>query len=161
MRKSTSNSSLVAQLTNEVQNGDSIARTYDSLNRPTGYTIMQNAECRMQNGGGNPSTLQPFNPSTVTYSYGTLGRFSGVGFNAEPQRIRVSILGGFRPRLRLRRFGRRFGGRSLPSIACPFRRLRTPPRPHRRRRPGGDARRLGRDERRHRPRFRRADAGDL
>ena len=86
MRKSTSNSSLVAQLTNEVQNGVSIARTYDSLNRPTGYTIMQNAECRMQNdGGAAPSTLQPFNPSTVTYSYDPLGRFSGVGFNAEPQ----------------------------------------------------------------------------
>ena len=50
------------QLTNEVQNGVSIARTYDSLNRPTGYTIMQNAECRMQNdGGATPSTLQPFN----------------------------------------------------------------------------------------------------
>ena len=40
---------LHGQLTNEVQNGVAIARTYDSLNRPTGYTIMQNAECRMQN----------------------------------------------------------------------------------------------------------------
>ncbi len=27
------------QLTNEVQNGVSIARTYDSLNRPTGYSL--------------------------------------------------------------------------------------------------------------------------
>ena len=44
MQKSPSNSSLHGQLTNEVQNGVSLARTYDSLNRPTGYTIMQNAE---------------------------------------------------------------------------------------------------------------------
>ena len=68
MRKSTSNSSLVAQLTNEVQNGVSIAHTYDSLNRPTGYTIMQNAECRMQNAECRmmaAQSLQPFNLSTL------------------------------------------------------------------------------------------------
>ena len=39
--------SIHGQLTDEVQNGVSIARTYDSLNRPTGYRLMQNAECRM------------------------------------------------------------------------------------------------------------------
>ena len=62
--------SIHGQLTNEVQNGFAIARTYDSLNRPTGYTIMQNAECGMQNDGANPST--------VTYSYDTHGRFASV-----------------------------------------------------------------------------------
>ena len=61
MHNSTSYS-IHGQLTNKVQNGVAIARTYDSLNRPTGYRLMQNAECRMQNdGGATPSTLQPFN----------------------------------------------------------------------------------------------------
>ena len=37
MRQRSINSSLHGQLTNEVQNGVTIARTYDALNRPTGY----------------------------------------------------------------------------------------------------------------------------
>ena len=50
------------QLTNEVQNGVSLVRFYDSLNRPTGYSLMHDAQCTMHNGGGaNPSTFQPFN----------------------------------------------------------------------------------------------------
>jgi hypothetical protein len=35
--------SLHGQLTNEVQNGVAIARTYDSLNRPTGYSLCASA----------------------------------------------------------------------------------------------------------------------
>ena len=71
--------SLHGQLTNEVQNGVSLVRFYDSLNRPTGYSLMHDAQCTMHNGGGaNPSTLQPFNLSTVTYSYDTHGRFASV-----------------------------------------------------------------------------------
>ena len=54
--------SVHGQLTNEVQNGVSLVRFYDSLNRPTGYSLMHDAQCTMHNGGGaNPSTLQPFN----------------------------------------------------------------------------------------------------
>ena len=76
MHNSTSYS-IHGQLTNEVQNGVSIARTYDSLNRPTGYRLMQNAECRMQNdGGGNLANL--VNPVEVSYSYDSLGRFASV-----------------------------------------------------------------------------------
>ena len=52
--------SLHGQLTNEVQNGVSIARTYDSLNRPTGYSLMHDAQCTMVVA----PTLHPFNPST-------------------------------------------------------------------------------------------------
>ncbi len=75
------------QLTNDIQNGVVLSRAYDSLNRPTGYRLMQNAECRMQNdGGGNLANL--VNPVEVSYSYDSLGRFSGVGFNAEAQRSR-------------------------------------------------------------------------
>ena len=62
--------SIHGQLTNEVQNGVSIARTYDALNRPTGYSLCSSA------------------PLRLNYSYDTLGRFSGVGFNAEAQRSR-------------------------------------------------------------------------
>ena len=69
--------SVHGQLTNEVQNGVSLARTYDTLNRPTGYRLMQNAECRMQNdGGGNLANL--VNPVEVSYSYDSLGRFASV-----------------------------------------------------------------------------------
>ena len=57
------------QLTNEVQNGVAIARTYDTLNRPTGYTIMRN-------GGGN----NPVNPVETSYACDSLGRFAS---NAE------------------------------------------------------------------------------
>ena len=54
--------SVHGQLTNEVQNGVSLVRFYDSLNRPTGYSLMHDAQCTMHNGGGaNPSTFQPFN----------------------------------------------------------------------------------------------------
>ena len=60
-----------------MQNGVSLARTYDTLNRPTGYRLMQNAECRMQNdGGGNLANL--VNPVEVSYSYDSLGRFASV-----------------------------------------------------------------------------------
>ena len=71
MRKSTSNSSLVAQLTNEVQNGVVLSRAYDTLNRPTGYSL--------------EDSLRSLRSLRLEYSYDTLGRFSGVGFNAEPQ----------------------------------------------------------------------------
>ena len=80
--RSTIHHSVHGQLTNEVQNGVSLARSYDALNRPTGYTIMQNG------GGNNP--VNPVNPVEISYSYDTLGRFSGVGFNAETQRSRAS-----------------------------------------------------------------------
>jgi uncharacterized protein RhaS with RHS repeats len=76
MHNSTSYS-IHGQLTNEVQNGVVLSRTYDSLNRPTGYRLMQNAECRMQNdGGGNLANL--VNPVEVSYSYDSLGRFASV-----------------------------------------------------------------------------------
>ena len=65
--------SLHGQLTNEVQNGAVIARTYDSLNRPTGYSLRASAPLRLD------------------YSYDFLGRFSGVGFNAEAQSRRVDF----------------------------------------------------------------------
>ena len=39
--------SLHGQLTNEVQNGVSIARTYDSFNRPTGYSLCASAPLRL------------------------------------------------------------------------------------------------------------------
>ena len=64
--------SIHGQLTNEVQNGVSLARSYDSLNRPTGYSLCASA------------------PLRLNYTYDTLGRFSGVGFNAETQRSRAS-----------------------------------------------------------------------
>ena len=49
------------------KNGAVIARTYDSLARPTGYSLRASAPLRLD------------------YSYDPLGRFSGVGFNAEAQ----------------------------------------------------------------------------
>ena len=51
-RLSPSNYTLHGQLTNEVQNGVAIARSYDSLGRPTGYTL-------------NP--VHPVNPVGTTY----------------------------------------------------------------------------------------------
>ncbi len=50
------------QLTNEVQNGTTITRSYDTLGRETGYAI----------GGGIAAG------SVVSYSYDTLGRFASV-----------------------------------------------------------------------------------
>ena len=52
----------LGQLTNEVQNGTTIARTYDALGRATGYAI----------GDGVVAG------SAVAYSYDTLGRFASV-----------------------------------------------------------------------------------
>ena len=52
----------LGQLTNEVQNGTTIARSYDVLGRATGYAI----------GDGEAVG------STVSYSYDTLGRFASV-----------------------------------------------------------------------------------
>ena len=52
----------LGQLTNEVQNGTTISRTYDALGRATGYAI----------GDGEAVG------STVSYSYDTLGRFASV-----------------------------------------------------------------------------------
>ena len=52
----------LGQLTNEVQNGTTIARSYDALGRATGYAI----------GDGEAVG------STVSYSYDTLGRFASV-----------------------------------------------------------------------------------
>ena len=85
--------SLHGQLTNEVQNGVVLSRTYDTLNRPTGYSLDEEESLRslrleysydifgrfasVSAPGGtrfvasaNPSTLHPFNLSTTfTYSY--------------------------------------------------------------------------------------------
>ena len=52
----------LGQLTNEVQNGTTIARSYDALGRATGYAI----------GDGVAAG------SAVSYSYDTLGRFASV-----------------------------------------------------------------------------------
>jgi len=52
----------LGQLTNEVQNGTTIARTYDALGRATGYAI----------GDGVAAG------SAVSYSYDPLGRFASV-----------------------------------------------------------------------------------
>ncbi len=52
----------LGQLTNEVQNGTTIARSYDALGRETGYTI----------GDGEAAG------SAVSYSYDTLGRLASV-----------------------------------------------------------------------------------
>ena len=52
----------LGQLTNEVQNGTTIARSHDALGRETGYTI----------GDGEAAG------SAVSYSYDTLGRFASV-----------------------------------------------------------------------------------
>ncbi len=65
MRNHPVNSSLHGQLTNEFQNGVSIARPYDSLSRPTGYRLMQN-------GGASP----PGEPFAVTYAYDANGNVS-------------------------------------------------------------------------------------
>ena len=58
---------LHGQLTNEVQNGVSIARPHDSLSRPSGYRLMQN-------GGASP----PGEPFAVSYAYDSLGRLASV-----------------------------------------------------------------------------------
>ncbi len=71
MRNDPSNSSLHGQLTNEVQNGVSIARPHDSLSRPTGYRLMQN-------GGASP----PGEPFAVSYAYDSLGRLASVAANS-------------------------------------------------------------------------------
>ena len=56
----------LGQLTNEVQNGTTIARTYDALGRATGYTL-----------GGEGSS--PADVGTeVEYGYDSLGRFASV-----------------------------------------------------------------------------------
>ena len=52
----------LGQLTNEVQNGTTIARSYDALGRETGYAI----------GDGVAAG------SVVSYAYDTLGRFDSV-----------------------------------------------------------------------------------
>ena len=67
MQKQPSNSSLHGQLTNEVQNGTAIARTYDALARPTGYRLMRT-------GGASP----PGEPLAVSYAYDALGRLAAV-----------------------------------------------------------------------------------
>ncbi len=79
--------SLHGRLTNGIQNGVSIARTYDALSRPTGYSLLSHAlngvesiELPQRGPLKNVST-----PSTTSYSYDALGRFSGIGFNAEAQ----------------------------------------------------------------------------
>ena len=55
-------------LTNEVQNGSTLARSYDFLGRPTGYTLRDSAP-----------------PREVSCSYDSLGRLSTVasGTNAD------------------------------------------------------------------------------
>ena len=55
--------SLHGQLTNEVQNGVSLARFYDTLNRPTGYSLDEEESLR---------SLR------LEYSYDTPGRFASV-----------------------------------------------------------------------------------
>ena len=69
--KSWYTDSIHGQLTNEVQNGAVIARAYDTLNRPTGYSL--------------EDSLRSLRSLRLEYTYDSLGRFSGVGFNAEQQ----------------------------------------------------------------------------
>ena len=58
--------SVHGQLTNEVQNGVSLARTYDTLNRPTGYSLDEE------------ESLRSLRSLRLEYSYDTLGRFASV-----------------------------------------------------------------------------------
>ena len=69
--------SIYGQLTNEVQNGAAISRSYDSLGRASGYSLCASA----------PSA--PLRE--INYSYDSFGRFGAVefGFNAETRRGRV------------------------------------------------------------------------
>ncbi len=85
--------SLHGQLTNEVQNGTAIARTYDALNRPTGYSLLshalngvENIELPLRGPLKNVST-----PSTTSYSYDALGRLAAVDLNAEAQSCGVGF----------------------------------------------------------------------
>ena len=66
--------SAYGELTNEVQNGVSIARSYDTYSRPTGYLLCDSAS-----------------PREINYIYDASGHFSAVefDFNAEPQSRRV------------------------------------------------------------------------
>ena len=59
-------------LTNEVQNGVSIARTFDRFGRPTGYAVLEPETVNRQ-----PGTTQRH---TVAYAYDALGRFASVTF---------------------------------------------------------------------------------
>ncbi len=53
-------------LTNEVQNGASLARSYDALGRPAGYTLRASAT-----------------PREVSFSYDLLGRLATVSSGTE------------------------------------------------------------------------------
>ena len=95
MRKSTSNSSLVAQLTNEVQNGVVLSRAYDTLNRLVAvtneaenirwsceYDVFGNRVSVTDNGttterlfvqGSLPSVAAEFNGDTLSKSHILVG----------------------------------------------------------------------------------------
>ena len=59
----------LGQLTNEVQNGTTIARSYDALGRATGYSLGEPG-----GAGGSPADIG----TEVEYGYDSLGRFSAV-----------------------------------------------------------------------------------
>ena len=108
--------SVHGRLTNEVQNGVSLARFYDSFNRPTGYSLMHDAQCTMHNGGGaNPSTFQPsLTPTTFSAASPPFPRREGRASSRPPHRegrasSRPPTLQLFNHlHLRLRPFGGRF-----------------------------------------------------
>ena len=57
------------QLTNELQNGTTITRSYDSLGRETGYALGESG-----GAGGSPAAVG----TEVEYGYDSLGRFASV-----------------------------------------------------------------------------------
>ena len=62
MHNSTSYS-IHGQLTNKVQNGVAIARTYDNLNRPTGYSLCASASLLVSTYSAN--ALNQYTQRTV------------------------------------------------------------------------------------------------
>ena len=98
MHNSTSYS-IHGQLTNEVQNGVSIARTYDSLNRPTGYSLCTSASLLVSTYSAN--ALNQYTQRTVP-GYAALRGFAAtnamVTVNERPVwRINQSIGGSAAP----------------------------------------------------------------
>ncbi len=73
--------SVHGQLTNEVQNGVSLARTYDTLNRPTGYSLDEEESLR---------SLR------LESSYDSLGRFASVSAPRGTRSVASAAPGGTR-----------------------------------------------------------------